>query len=577
MAMFNTGNAQWDQGLNSLGSSLFPDPSKIAQAGYYGAEARKAQMDAASKAGQMNALAYGIPASLGGQPPSAPNFQPVTAVPNSNAVMLAPPSSNLSGVFTGQPLPPNGPPAPGLPPAPNTTASDGSVPPATPQDGTGILHPNAITPSDGGMKVSGPAQHDGSPAPVPNFSAVATYLAAGGMDANSVTNALKALNTQAYNNGNIDYQHYKMNDASLGSGTMFKEDAATGRTIIQEAGATGRQNIVTGETKREFNLTPQTGVDAEGRPTMVLPQDIISGQRRFEPNVYTTDQGTVTTGGGGPSGTGPLVQRKQDLPTGVSPGYDSATDQIMNTPVHVMNPNGSPSATTVPFYEAHQKGLTIAPADVNQVQGMIYAAVQKDPNSPAGRIFQQTKIGMEGLPILTPDQEKSRLQNQNSNTTQVYAPSENQIGRTDPAILLDRARIDIDERAHELQLTNPIYRSDPNLANNVAHQQLIQEGVLPDNATVTKWRSYTTDMLNKAIGNPHVVNEIVQGRTKGFMGIPELKPPTHLSNTIAPQTPQTTQPPAGSLGQAPAGAVEGQTGTKGGRPFIVRNGFMMPQ
>ena len=58
MPMFNTGNAEWDQGFNTLASGLFPDPSKVAQAGYYGAEARKAQFDAAKSKEQLAAGHY---------------------------------------------------------------------------------------------------------------------------------------------------------------------------------------------------------------------------------------------------------------------------------------------------------------------------------------------------------------------------------------------------------------------------------------------------------------------------------------------------------------------------------------
>ena len=72
MPMFNTGNAEWDQGFNTLASGLFPDPSKVAQAGYYGAEARKAQFDATRTQEQM-AAGHGIASMLYGQPMRPPS------------------------------------------------------------------------------------------------------------------------------------------------------------------------------------------------------------------------------------------------------------------------------------------------------------------------------------------------------------------------------------------------------------------------------------------------------------------------------------------------------------------------
>src|SRR5881628_553387 len=46
MAQFSTGNDAWDQGLGALSQGLFPDPSKVAQAGYYGAQQYKTGIEA---------------------------------------------------------------------------------------------------------------------------------------------------------------------------------------------------------------------------------------------------------------------------------------------------------------------------------------------------------------------------------------------------------------------------------------------------------------------------------------------------------------------------------------------------
>lgn len=68
MPQFNTGTS-WDQGLNSLSSMLFPDPSKIAQAGYYGAQQRNARIQGDTILDQQQHLhgMAGIPVGPDGQ------------------------------------------------------------------------------------------------------------------------------------------------------------------------------------------------------------------------------------------------------------------------------------------------------------------------------------------------------------------------------------------------------------------------------------------------------------------------------------------------------------------------------
>ena len=41
----DTGNATWNQGLGTLASALFPNPASVAQAGYYGAQTRKTNLE----------------------------------------------------------------------------------------------------------------------------------------------------------------------------------------------------------------------------------------------------------------------------------------------------------------------------------------------------------------------------------------------------------------------------------------------------------------------------------------------------------------------------------------------------
>ena len=151
MALFNTGNPTWDQGLNTFGeglSSLF-NPMKGAQAGYYGAEARKAQIDALTNINKLNAGAYATQAGLGG-PVSPPTYlDPSNFPPNTNAAVLAPPSG-LSGAFTPQP---------GQPPPMLTPPTPGAV-----NNVADVFAPGS-TPNPKGVGTTGTPPQASSPAP----------------------------------------------------------------------------------------------------------------------------------------------------------------------------------------------------------------------------------------------------------------------------------------------------------------------------------------------------------------------------------------------------------------------------
>src|SRR6478672_4670635 len=225
MPTFNTGSKDWDQGLGTLGQALFPDPSKQAQAYYYGAESRKAQLGSNKMIDEQNwknrfmqmqpGLGLPTPAAPTWSQPPLENSPPIVnspgnlpmggpgpgpvASPGSGpgpgptlgaTVMPSPgasphtnnPANNyipqtmspqeaarllpaiVAPHTTGTP-PPSSPPAPSSPPSPNTTGSDGSVPANDPV--SGVLAPGSVTEPDGGRKMSGPAQANGAPAKTP--------------------------------------------------------------------------------------------------------------------------------------------------------------------------------------------------------------------------------------------------------------------------------------------------------------------------------------------------------------------------------------------------------------------------
>ena len=132
MPLFNTGNTTWDQGLNTLGSGLFPDPSKVAQAGYYGAEARNAMLKGAQTQDQM-AHAHLAEQLLRGQTPQY-NYQPAPG-PNMPPIMRDPYAGGTGGPPPA--APPTAPPAapPSAPPSLGTTVASGPAAPPAPASG----------------------------------------------------------------------------------------------------------------------------------------------------------------------------------------------------------------------------------------------------------------------------------------------------------------------------------------------------------------------------------------------------------------------------------------------------------
>jgi hypothetical protein len=124
MPNFNTGNQAWDQGLNNFSgglSSVF-NPQGAAMAGYYGAEARAAQLKGQQTQNQMQVgqqlsdiiggiggSGGGTPANQNTPPPAAPS-PPVAAAPP--APSGAPPAAAPPPTAAAAPAPPGAPQAP---------------------------------------------------------------------------------------------------------------------------------------------------------------------------------------------------------------------------------------------------------------------------------------------------------------------------------------------------------------------------------------------------------------------------------------------------------------------------------
>jgi len=130
----NTGNAAWDQGLGSIFGGLFPDPSRVAQAGYYGAEQRYKQLQSSQVRNQMAhqqgldqaATTLTQPVTSYAPSPEGPNMPPIMQPPGSYVPAQAPPAAAppslgttvAAGAGGGGPAPAPAPAAPPAAPAP---------------------------------------------------------------------------------------------------------------------------------------------------------------------------------------------------------------------------------------------------------------------------------------------------------------------------------------------------------------------------------------------------------------------------------------------------------------------------
>ena len=305
-----TGNAQWDQDLGTLGGALFPDQSKQAMAYYYGSESRKAQLQGNKLIDQGNAQARlmgGLDYGQGTTTMAAPTWATPQNVPGAFPIMNPPsnlpygPGPNgtnapLSSAIVGQPQPggvptptmtptqaantmanlvenhPNsptqGPPPPPMSsPAPNagassqtptTTTSNGQPPPDDPA--SAAVHPGSVASGGGGVVHAGPANANGSPAPVMPGLNLGTYVAlavAAGHDAASAQAMGQATIAAAVQSGRITPQQAHELLAGVGQAAPVGADiaarSASNVAGIQAGAELAKQKMVTGETAREFD------------------------------------------------------------------------------------------------------------------------------------------------------------------------------------------------------------------------------------------------------------------------------------------------------------------------------------
>lgn len=409
-----TGLGGASEGIKTLAGAIMPDPSKMAQAGYYGTRAREALINSAEKTSQMNMQPrfFGaIPGSgvgpVGGRYVPAPGIVngPMMFQPDSTNIQAAPPSSlgvlvsgqgqqpgpvgpplmppgqvaqgmsqpNTPVVNTGSP-PPASPPTPGSPPAPNTTTTNGQVP----QNDAQGVHPGSFTENNGGQKMSGPAGPDGSPAPI--TPAIANFMAMGAAAGMSPEH-MKMIGA-AYVN---DWMRTGAMDQNTGARTLaaifdpsriFHEGAETERKVIGEQG-----------------MTTRTGMEVQGRTTVA---NITEGGAR-----YRHDKGTVEIEDPEHPGQKKIIYNQDVGPQG-KPGYDPQTalgrQTATNALVDVPDPKGG--YQKVPRSRALAENLTIVDPKVAQ-DAMEYVTVTTKDGSRQMRRFEAVQQGLAPAPTNT--------------------------------------------------------------------------------------------------------------------------------------------------------------------------------
>ena len=530
-----TGLGSASEGIKTLASAIIADPSKRAQAGYYGTKAREALIDAAAKTSQMNMMPAFMARTNPGMGPVSGSYAPAPGIVN-GPMMFTPDSPSIAmpsqpslavtvapggppqlpppgqviqqlsrpdtpGLNTGSP-PPASPPVPGASPAPNTTTTNGQVP----QNDAQGVHPGSVTPPGGGQKMSGPAAPNGAPAPI--TPAIANFMAMGaaaGMPAEQMKMIGAAYVSDAIRTGAMDQNTGARVLAEIfDPARVYAEGAHTGRTVLEQQGQNYRQGVTEGGLTRRHEIT-EGGL-----------------QRRH-------DTGEVTVGGG--EGGGPMVIQRKDIGAG-RPGYDSpravgqqtATNALVDVPapgggyrkvsrsqaqaenLTIVDPKVAQDAMEnitvitdkgaqlVPRWQAQRDGLAPAPTTPAQVQAEAGAgaAVRGQPVGPA--------IAAATPPAAVNAEDAFRQNyNRTQNWQRYYPPTTALLQRNANGGVLPVGALagKVDARAAQI-------KAEKNLDDASAHAEAIREmqasGELPSAADVDANRPAFYDRFTSKIG-----------------------------------------------------------------------------
>lgn len=399
------------QALGTLSAALFPDPNKVAAAGYAGAEQRLAMLKGNTEIGQQNAnsafltrlpgssgLTWVVPpnspqgagpvlapaANLpmsgggfyggspgGGAPPptSAPAAPPTLSQTVAPGPGQAPPpqtmsvedaanlvspgtSPNPQGVGTATTPSPQSSPAPnsGAPSAPNTTGSDGSVP--NNDAGAAIIHPGSLQAPGGGVKQAPPAQADGSPAqPAFNPTLVAGLAAAAGINPAALNSTLGSYIAQAKAAGVLDRPTADYYSTAFGNNQPMASSTSITTTGMNNATTLAQTGMQEAGATTRTGMTNTTNVQMEG-----MRQAGETGRTgmTIEGQKYAAGNLPFKYQPGGP-GTPILTTTTADAEARHLQPYDPTTDAAARVPTKVQIGGPTAPPTLVPAVEAAGK------------------------------------------------------------------------------------------------------------------------------------------------------------------------------------------------------------------------------
>ena len=710
MPQFNTGNQIWDQGLNSAatGLSALFDPTRIAQAGYYGAEARKAQMDALQKQRQFdasdqvgrwdssnnwNSSAVSLPpgvnlagsgsptpplsATVAGPPPpqaaAPPGPPPPVAAPPGPAAgpppqVAAPPgppapqaaasapgpaagtvganmapgalgalmaqgggavptpasaSATMDAVLAAAPQlssgspPPADSPAPnsGAPVAPNTTASDGSVP--TNEPTSGIFHPGSITSADGGKKVTGPANANGSQA-LPSFT-LAQYIGKAteaGLTFEQAKLRGQALIESLYDAHRIDETMYHHMMGSMDP-SIINQDTASRTAItttgmstqaqrdvanIQAGSAADVANINQAGALKVAGLPPETIVDPnDPNKVTVLPRGAIptTGIQGYNPNAVSTAIAPVTTQPGGP-GTPTYSTPTATAQRDKIPLYQQTPEQQQGAVGTYIDPTNPTALIQTTAADAANRGLKVPPKTMEEWQALAQSAsVNAKTEAEAQAIRDRVMANAPVQKTTTPNEsvQNSNIIDQQLSMAMPVPVRSGLLGtgafagaKTNmlPSGASEAAGEMLQDLTDQYFTRNPSTRGNRVASAKAAIQQLIREGYIDPNqsrdvsgapgsadaSTINKGLYHKDGSISQEprfrvdVKDPHT------GKVFGPGEAPKVKMDTPMSATV---TANTDTPPPGALGPAPPGTPDETMGTTNtGQRSVVRGGWVFP-
>ena len=636
MPFFQTGNTGWDQGLNGLAGSLFPDPSKQAQAGYYGAETAQAIIKSRQMQDQMTQAKTLTDLFTPGATPGVPPGQP------------------------GQP-----PAAPVAPPAPPPLASDPSVPMALPGPAP-VAPPAASQPPGGGVKMSPPAAANGSPAPVAlNLPYLVAMGARAGWDPNVIANLGRAWVNEQIKSGAMDqntglrFLSGAGDSAPLNAQTQITTTGMNNRTQITTTGMNNRnalelKGMDPQQTYNEAdplhpNITPLSKIVAPGAPGFQAP-NVPQATEDAKPIVVVTPSGQRITTTVGALRANPAMGRpenaadQQPMTTAVGPDktptvtstgqattrgdapYDPKQSEYDKQNISIVTPNGEVRTTTEGELRANpnlgrrydpvvdgglvqskdangravftltrnaagqpaaQQSTDAAAADVTSRVG---TATEQGDTGLASKIVEGAQAGQSAIAPktrLTP-QEDSVIEKLLDDTVAKTYPPESGMNLTqnkDPAALSPADRAEATRRINDRMIRDPHYRANPAAAVDAVIQEMQKDGTIPAKADR---RVGFIQGNNPNVTGGKVPRFIVQNPARPGAATPSLtdtvapRPGTPAASAVPAPAPTPAAPPgplpAGALSPAPSGAPEGQVLQLkgGGGTGVVRGGFVYP-